>query len=216
MFSFSFAGEVFPAIAEAALTSVIIAAVSFTLAAILGLPLVLLTRSQWKWLSSGTAVGIDFVRCTPLLIQLFFFYFALPEFGFALSPTTTGVAVLSIHFGCYMSEVYRAGLESVERGQWEACSALGLSKWHAYRLVILPLAIRPVIPAAGTYLVHLFKETPLLAAISVPEMMFVSSQIGSDQFRYFEPITICGFLFLTMSLVASFLIGLFERRYRLN
>jgi polar amino acid transport system permease protein len=105
-----------------------------------------------------------------------------------------------------MSEVYRAGLEAVPKGQWDAATALGFSGVHAYRSVILPQAIPPIIPAAGNYLIHMFKDTPLLASISVVELMFVSAQIGSDHFQYLEPISICGLLFLAMSLAGAELV----------
>jgi polar amino acid transport system permease protein len=216
MFDLAFTWEILPALGLAAVNTLTIAVASFGLALVLGLPLLLMRRSRWRWLAKATTAFVDFVRCTPLLIQLFFLYFALPSFGLALSPMTTGLLVFSVHFGCYMSEVYRAGLESVAPGQWEACSALGLSRWKTLYLVVLPLALRPIVPAAGVYLIHLFKETPLLSAISVQEMMFVASEIGSDRFRYLEPITLCGLLFLAMSLAASVLIGHVERRYALR
>jgi polar amino acid transport system permease protein len=213
MFDFTFALSILPKLAAASLTTLWVTLASFFLALVLGVPLALLRRSKWPILSRSTTLIVDFVRCTPVLVQLFFLYFALPGFGVRLSPIATGLIAFSLHYGCYMSEIYRAGLEAVARGQWDACVALSISRMDAYRSIILPQVIQPIIPAAGNYLVHMFKETPLLASISVIEMMFVSAEIGADTFRYLEPITVCGLLFLLMSLGAAGLIRAAERLY---
>lgn len=213
IFDIAFALSILPQLVFAGVTTLLVTIVSFFLALILGFPLLLLRRTKWRWLSHGTTILVDFIRCTPLLVQLYFLYFALPGFGVLLSPLATGLVALSLHYGCYMSEVYRAGLEAVAKGQWDACIALSLSRFETYRAIILPQTIQPVIPAAGNYLVHMFKETPLLASISVVEMMFVSAEIGADRFRYLEPITLCGLLFLLMSLGAAWLIRIVETSY---
>lgn len=210
MFSFQFALDILPRLASAAITTLSITFASFSFALVLGIPLVLLRRTRWLLISKTATAIVDFVRCTPILVQLYFLYFALPGFGIQFSPITTGLLAFSFHYGCYMSEVYRAGLEAVPKGQWDACVALSLSRVEIYRSVILPQAIRPVIPAAGNYLIHMFKETPLLASISVVEMMFVSAEIGANTFRYLEPITLCGLLFLLMSIGAAALVRIFE------
>jgi polar amino acid transport system permease protein len=213
MFDFAFAVSIFPKLAAAAATTLLITIASFLLALVIGAPLLLLRRSQWQVLSQATTAMVDFIRCTPILVQLYFLYFAMPEFGVRFSPLATGLLVFSVHYGCYMSEVYRAGLEAVPRGQWDACVALSLPRLEIYRSIVLPQMIYPIIPAAGNYLVYLFKETPLLASISVVEMMFVSAEIGADRFRYLEPITLCGLLFLIMSLGAAGLIRTAEFFY---
>jgi polar amino acid transport system permease protein len=213
IFDLKFALSILPQLASAAVTTLFVTFASFMLALVLGLPLLLLRRSRWSVLNRTTALAVDFIRCTPLLVQLYFLYFALPVFGIRLSPLATGLLAFSLHYGCYMSEVYRAGLEAIPKGQWDACVALSLSRLETYRSIILPQTIRPVIPAAGNYLVHMFKETPLLASISIAEIMFVSAEIGADRFRYLEPVTLCGLLFLLMSLIAAFLIRAVEASY---
>lgn len=213
MFSFTFAAEILPKLTAAAVTTLWVTFASFFLALVAGIPLVLLRRARSLLIARTTTTIVDFVRSTPILVQLYFLYFAMPDFGVELSPISTGLVAFSFHYGCYMSEVYRAGLEAVPRGQWDACTALSISRMEAYRSIILPQAIRPVIPAAGNYLIHMFKETPLLASISVVEMMFVSAEIGADSFRYLEPITLCGLLFLIMSIGAAALIRIVESLY---
>jgi polar amino acid transport system permease protein len=109
-----------------------------------------------------TAGIVEFIRSTPLLIQIFFIYFVFPEFGVTLNALTAGIMALGLHYGTYCSEVYRAGIEGVPRGQWEAATALNLSPYDTFKDIIIPQAIPPVVPALGNYLVALFKETPLL------------------------------------------------------
>ena len=112
--------------------------------------------------------------------------------------------------------VFLAGLDNVPRGQWEASIALNLSGYHTFRDVIIPQAIPPVVPALGNYFVALFKETPLLSAIAVIELMQRAKILGSQTFRYIEPITLVGVFFLAMSLLAALLIRYVERRIALR
>jgi len=146
---------------------------------------------------------VEFIRSTPLLIQIFFIYFVLPEFGIVLDAFLAGTLALGIHYATYCSEVYRAGIEAIPRGQWEAATALNLSPTTTFRDIIIPQAIPPVVPALGNYLVALFKETPLLSAIAVLELMQTAKILGSQNFRYIEPITLVGGFFLIFSLIAS-------------
>jgi polar amino acid transport system permease protein len=213
MFDFAFALSILPKLAAASVTTLYVTFASFLLALAIGIPLALLRRADWPVVPRATTIIVNFIRGTPILVQLFFLYFAMPGIGIRLSPIATGLIAFSLHYGCYMSEIYRAGLEAVAKGQWDACVALSISRLDTYRSIILPQAIQPIIPAAGNYLVNMFKETPLLSSISVIEMMFVSAEIGADTFRYLEPITVCGLLFLLMSLGASGLVRLTETLY---
>jgi polar amino acid transport system permease protein len=154
------------------------------------------------------------VRSTPLLVQIYFLFYVLPEAGLRLSPLAAGVAALGIHYAAYCSEVYRAGIESVPRGQWEAAAALNLGRWRTLRAVIIPQALPPVVPALGNYLVAMFKDTPLLSAITVLELLQTAKLIGAETFRYVEPLTLVGALFLVLSLASAAVIGLVERRLR--
>jgi polar amino acid transport system permease protein len=204
--------EILPVLARASLITIEATLLGFALAATLGLGLAILRISPRPILSVPAMAAVEFIRSTPLLIQIFFLFFVLPNFGIALSGLTAGVIALGLHYGAYCSEVYRAGLEGVPRGQWEASIALNLSPYHTFRDVIIPQAIPPMVPALGNYFVALFKETPLLSAIAVLELMQTAKILGSDSFRYVEPITLVGLFFLVMSLVAAALVRLLERR----
>ena len=195
--------EILPILAKASLVTLQATILGFALAAVLGLVFAIMRMSRSNWICLPTAGFIEFIRSTPLLIQIFFVYFVFPEFGVTLSAMTAGVLALGLHYGTYCSEVYRAGLSNIPRGQWEASTALNLSGYHTFRDVIIPQAIPPVIPALGNYLVALFKETPLLSAIAVLELMQTAKILGSENFRYTEPITLVGIFFLVFSLVTA-------------
>jgi len=202
--------QILPDLLAAAVITIEATLLGFALAAVLGLVLAIL-RMLGPALSGPVSVFIEVVRSTPLLIQIFFIYFVLPKFGVTIDAFTAGVLALGIHYATYCSEVYRAGIESISRGQWEASIALNLGLATTLKDVILPQAIPPVVPALGNYLVALFKETPLLSAIAVLELMQTAKIMGSENFRYTEPITLVGVLFLIMSLVSAALIRQVER-----
>jgi polar amino acid transport system permease protein len=189
-------------------------ACGMSLALIIGLVLAILRRSPFRMVSTPAAVFIEFVRSTPLLVQIYFLFYVAPKFGLGLSPLWTGILALGFHYGAYTSEVYRAGIDSVPKGQWEASVALNLSPVRRFVGVILPQAIPPIIPALANYVIAMFKETPLLSTITVLEMLYVAKDIGSQTFRYLEPLTIVGILFLVVSLAASIPIRFLERRFR--
>lgn len=218
LFDWGFALEIFPVLLRASIITVEATLLGFVLAALLGLILAIMRISPNAWLSWSATGFVEFIRSTPLLIQIFFLFFVFPEFGIVLDAFTAGVLALGIHYGCYCSEVYRAGLENIPKGQWEASIALNLSPLVTFRDIIIPQAIPPVIPALGNYLVALFKETPLLSAIAVLELMQTAKIIGSETFRYIEPITLVGLFFLFFSLVSAALIRRVEahlnKRYR--
>jgi polar amino acid transport system permease protein len=203
LFDWQFALEILPQLARAALVTIEATFLGFAVAAVLGLVLALLRRSRNPWTSAITGGFIEFIRSTPVLIQIFFLFFVFPRFGIVIPAFAAGVMALGLHYACYCSEVYRAGLDGVPRGQWEAAVALNLGPLRTYRDVIIPQAIPPVVPALGNYLIGMFKETPLLSAIAVLELMQTAKIIGSETFRYLEPITMVGAFFLVMSLVSA-------------
>jgi polar amino acid transport system permease protein len=203
--------ECLPLLLPAAWVTIKATFIAYALALVIGLGLALLRRNPNRVVSLTTREVVEFIRSTPILVQIYFVYYVAPQFGIDIAAWTAGMLALGLHYGCYTSEVYRAGLEGVDRGQWEASTALNLSSFRTYRDIVLPQAIPPVVPALGNYLIGMFKETPLLSAISIIELMAQAKLIGSDTFRYVEPITMVGAFFLVMSLVASGLIQLVER-----
>jgi len=205
-----FTFEILPLLARASLITLEATLLGFMITAILGLLFAIGRLYGPGWLSIPLTGLIEFIRSTPLLIQIFFIYFVFPEVGLSLGAMTAGILALGLHYATYCSEVYRAGLVNIPRGQWEASTALNLPSFETFRDVIIPQAIPPVVPALGNYLVALFKDTPLLSAIAVMELMQTAKIIGSEDFRYTEPITLVGIIFLLFSLIAAGLIKLVE------
>ncbi|GAA4531236.1 ectoine/hydroxyectoine ABC transporter permease subunit EhuD [Chelativorans composti] len=207
-----YAFDVLPVLAKASIVTIQATLAGFILALVLGLVFAIMRMSRNRAVTGATTAVVEFIRSTPLLIQIFFIYFVLPEFGIVLDAFLAGTLALGIHYATYCSEVYRAGIEAIPRGQWEAATALNLSPATTFKDIIIPQAIPPVVPALGNYLVALFKETPLLSAIAVLELMQTAKILGSQNFRYIEPITLVGVFFLIFSLIASAAIRCAERR----
>lgn len=209
----NFALEILPLLLDGLKVTVQATILGILVAMALGLVLAMARRSQRKLISWPVGGLVEAVRSTPLLAQLFFLYFVLPDFGVVLSPLVIGVLGLGLHYACYTSESYRAGIESVPRGQWEAAVALNMSQTTRWRRVVLPQAIPTVIPALGNYLVAMFKEAPLLSTITVPELLAKARSIQSISFRGLEPFTMAGVLFLAVSIPAAVLVRFLERRF---
>lgn len=183
-------------------------------ALVVGLVWAIGRRSRHAALRWFATAVVEFVRSTPLLVQIYFLFYTLPSLGLTLSPFATGIVALGLHYSSYTSEVYRAGINSISRGQWEAATALNFSSYQTYRYVILPQAIPPVVPALGNYLIAMFKDTPMLSAITVLEVLERAKIIGKETFRYLEPLTMVGVLYLLLSLVAGLFVAWLERRWK--
>jgi len=205
--------EILPALLSAFLVTVQASLLGMAVALLLGLVWALLRRSGNRLVAWSATWTIEFIRSTPLLVQVYFLFYVLPSFGLSWSPLVTGVIALGLHYSAYTAEVYRTGIDNLPKGQWEAAMALNLGRFDTYRSVVLPQAIPPMIPALGNYLVAIFKETPVLAAITVNELLQTAKLIGADSFRYLEPLTVVGILFLIASLVSARLVEKLEARF---
>lgn len=208
-----YAVDVFPDIFEAFVRYTLVATVlASVLAAVLGLVFAVIRRARVPVLAPLTTAFVEFVRSTPVPIQLFLMFYVLPNAGITLSGLLIGVLVLGVHYACYYAEVYRAGIDAVPKGQWEACTALSISRRYQWQHVALPQAIRNVLPALGNYVISMFKETPFLFLIAVPEMVQEAVQVGGRNFQYTEPLTIAGLIFLAASYPAAVAMRRLEKR----
>lgn len=202
---------VLPRMWEAAGVTVYATFASFLLALVLGLVLMLLKTYGPRIISVPTTEIIEFIRATPLLVQIFFLFFVLPDIGLTLPPLTTGIIAIALYNSALCAEVYRAGIQAVPRGQWEAATALNLSTFRTFKDIIIPQSLPPIVPALGNYLIGIFKETPLLSFVAVAEIMQVSKLIGSEYYRFTEAVTVAGVFFLIMSLVAAAMVRAVEQ-----
>ncbi|MFI6302041.1 ectoine/hydroxyectoine ABC transporter permease subunit EhuD [Amycolatopsis thailandensis] len=202
-----------PLLLEGLLVTVEITLLASVVAYAFGLVFALIRRAGIPVLSQAVLLFIEFVRSTPLLIQVFVLYYVIqPVGGMTLSPFATGVIALGAHYATYAAEVYRAGIEAVPKGQWEAATALNLPRSRVWTAVVLPQAVPRVLPALGNYTISMFKETPLLLAIGVVDVLARAKEVGAETFRVTEPYTLAGVLFLLVSLPASILVRRLERR----
>ncbi|MGX1176790.1 ectoine/hydroxyectoine ABC transporter permease subunit EhuD [Pseudomonas sp. R151218B TE3479] len=216
LFDWSYAAHILPDLLRASLNTVGITLIGFLIAIVLGLFLAIGRRSRKFWLSWPATAVIEFIRSTPLLIQVYFLYYVLPNYGLSLTAMQVGILGIGLHYACYIAEVYRSGLDAVPRAQWEAVTALNIAPYDAYRNIILPQALRPIVPPLGNYLVAMLKDTPVLSAITVVEIMQQAKNIGSENFRYLEPITMVGLFFLALSLALAYLVRRLETRMELR
>jgi len=204
--------EILPPLLWATLVTLRIAVLGFLLSLAIGLVIATLRLAGNPAVAGSLAVLAEAIRLTPLLVQLFFAYYVLPEVGIALPAEPTGIIVLGIHYATYTAEVFRSGILAVPKGQWEASRSLSLPRRVVWRKVILPQAIRPMVPALGNYLVQLFKEVPVLATITVYELLNTANLLAGQSFRYFEVLTLVALIFFMLSYSASLAIGSFEAR----
>jgi polar amino acid transport system permease protein len=208
-----FAREIFPKLLEGLWVTVQVSLLGMALALVLGLVIAVLRYTRIPVLSQALTGYVLFVRGTPLLIQAFTIYYVLPEYGITLSLFTSGVLILGVNYSAYTAEVYRAGIEGVPRGQWEASTALNLPTWRTWTRIVLPQGIATIIPVLGNYQIQMFKDSAILYGIGMSELLGTTYKISNDSARALEPLTIAGILYLVISYTASLLIRRLERRY---
>ncbi len=209
-FDWAYAKSLLPDLLNALSVTAMATVVGFALALAVGLVLALGRRSPFRAIRWPVGLFIEFVRSTPLLVQLYFLYYALPDLGVVASPNQALIFGLGVHYGTYCSEAYRAGINSVAKGQWEAATALNLGPTTKWSKVILPQAIPNVLPALGNFLVAAFKDAPLGFAIQVTGLMAFATSV-QGQFRPVEAYLMIGAGFLAVSLPAAWLVRRLER-----
>jgi polar amino acid transport system permease protein len=207
----AYAISILPILAIGLVVTIEAAVAGFAAAMVLGLIWYLLRRSRIRAVSWTTTFLVEFIRDTPLLVQLFFLYYVLPDYGVVLPAFVTGVLALGLQYSAYTAEVYRGGFEAVPRGQWEAAIALNLSRYRLYRDVVVPQAVPRIIPSMGNYAVSMLKETPVLSVVTVLDMLNLANMIGDRTFEYLVPLSLVGLIFPIMTTLCSVGIHLLER-----
>ena len=207
-FDWDAAADVLPLLLDGFRVTLLATVLGTAVAAVLGLVIAIAGRAPSRFVTVPVKAVTEFIRSTPLLVQL---VGAAAVFT-SVEPLTIGIVVLGVHYAAYTSEVYRAGIDGVPRGQWEACRALSLPPRRIWQAVILPQAVRNVLPALGNYAISMFKETPFLAVIMVTEMVFEARAYGADHFAYTEAFTLAGLVFLVASHPTSLLMRKLEKR----
>ena len=212
LWSWEFAFEILPTLGKGLLVTLKVTFAATAIFLLLGLVLAIIQRSCPKWITVPLGHVTEFIRRTPLLVQLYFMFFVLPEFGIFLSPMTAGILGMGIHYSTYSAMIYGAGIDNVDRGQWDAATSLNYSRWHQWIYIILPQAVPPMIPALANLLIGMFKESALLTAITVLELLGQARVLANESYRYFEPMTMAGIIYLSISLPSALLTKALERR----
>ena len=191
------------------------------LATILGLALALLTaaavRSHLALVRFPTIGFVELFRNTPLLVQLVWVHFALPQLtGINLTILESGLLAITLNAAAYFSEILRAGIDAVPKGQWEAARSLGLPNWMIWRLVILPQAVRIVYPPLASMIISLFKGTSVLSILAISELMRIVTNISTHTARPVEIFTIGAILYFCCGAIMTRGFNALERRIRLR
>lgn len=181
---------------------------------LLGIVVALLRMSRVKVLKVLAGAYIEFLRGTPLLVQVLIVFYGLPQLGVKLPRMTAGTVALVINSAAYMAEIVRSGIQAIDGGQTEASRSLGMNGVQTMVYVILPQAIKNILPAIGNEFVSIIKESSILYTIGIYELTYQANKLASTNFRYLETLTISALIYFVLTFTASRLLGLLERRLR--
>lgn len=199
-------------ITQGVVTTLYISAISIAIAFVLAM-----IGAIAKLSDNGFAVAIasfytSFFRGVPLLIQIYLIYLGIPQLGYVIGAIPAGVAALSLCYGAYMTEIFRAGIMSIPKGQWEAARSLGFGPMHTLGLIILPQSLRLIIPPTGNQFIAMLKDSSLVSVIGVWELMFLARTQGRDEFRHLEMLITAAALYWLLSIVLERVQARLERR----
>jgi polar amino acid transport system permease protein len=202
-----------PDLLQGALTTISVSLLAYALALIGGLAFGLARLSPFLAVRAVATVYVQFIRGTPLLLQLFSIYYVLPYAGIVLSPFASGVLGLAINYSAYMAEVFRSGIQAVAAGQREAGQSLGMSRRLLMRRIILPQAFRIVIPPIGNFFVAIFKDSALVSVITMRDLMFTGELLASATFKHFEIFGMVAIIYFCISYPVAKFVEYIEARF---
>jgi polar amino acid transport system permease protein len=203
-----------PILLDGARITVLITFAALILSTFLGLFWAIMRVSHIKLFSKGSAIFVNTIRGIPILVQLYYIYFVMPDLGIDLTAFQAGAIGLGIAYSAYMSEVFRAGIEAVDFGQIEAAQSIGMTRYLIMRRVVLPQAIRIALPPYGNNLIMLLKDSSQTSAITVAELTLESKMIAASTFKNMTVFTLSAIAYLLMSLPLIFLVGRLEKRFK--
>ncbi|WP_145335187.1 amino acid ABC transporter permease [Paenibacillus xylanexedens] len=209
--------DALPLLLEGTVVTLKIVVISLIFAMVIGLISGLMSTSLNRLLRLEASLYVDIIRGTPLLVQVYFIYFGLPVFlDMRIPAMTAGIIAVSLNAGAYISEIFRAGIESIGKGQHEAARSLGLSRFKTMWLVVLPQATRRMIPTFVNQSIITIKDTSLLSAIGIAELTQTGEIIISSNFRAFEIWGVVGIFYLIIIVLLSRASRFIERRYAIR
>ena len=202
-----------PTLLQGAVITITVSVLAFVLAYIFGLAFGLMRLARSWPIRAVAAFYIQFIRGTPLLLQLFFIYYVLPYVGITLDPFTAGVLGLTMNYAAYMAEVFRSGIQAIAKGQWEAGFAIGMSRRLLMRRIVMPQALRIIIPALGNFFVSIFKDSALVSVLTLRDLMFSGQLLASATYKHFEIFTMVAVIYFLISYPAAKLVEMLEMRF---
>ena len=211
---FSFLSQYAPFFLEGAKLTLILAFFTVLFGSIIGLLLSLMRLSTSKILKTISAINVEFIRGTPMLVQIFIIYYSLPSIGIELPDMTAGILALSINSGAYVAEIIRAGIQAVDKGQMEASRSLGMGYGQTMFHIIIPQAFKNILPALGNEFIVVIKESSIVSMIGLHDLMYNANIVRGNIFRPFEPLLVAAFIYFIMTFTLSKLLGLLERRMK--
>jgi polar amino acid transport system permease protein len=212
MFSLDDMMTFLPSLLQGAWLTILVSLLSFGLALLFGLLFGLMRLSRLMPIRVLAAIYIQFIRGTPLLLQLFFIYYVLPYIGITLTPFVSGTIGLTMNYAAYMAEVFRAGIQAIPKGQTEAGQAVGMSRHLLMRRIILPQALRIIIPPLGNFFVSIFKDSALVSVITMRDLMFSGELLASATFKHFEIFTMVAVIYFIISYPTAKFVEWIERK----
>lgn len=201
-----------PFLLEGSIMTIQLTVLSLIFGSILGVIFALLKISRNLVLHSFATFYIWIFRGTPMILQLFFFYYAMPSMGLTLTPFTAAVIGLSLNCGAYMAEIIRGGIISIDKGQFEASKALGFTYFQTMTKIVLPQTFRVIIPPVGNEFISMLKDTSLVSTIAMVELMRTATQIYSTTFKITEMLVSAAALYLIMTTVFTSVFSIIEKR----
>jgi len=204
--------DLLPVLLQGALITIEITIISFFFALIIGIITALARISNNKIFSTLARIYISIIRGTPILVQLMYIYFVLPELGVSISAFTSAIIGLALNEGAYLAETFRAGINSVDKGQKEAAFSIGMNYKAAMKRIILPQAFRNILPPVGNSAILLLKNSSLTSVIAVNELMHTGEQLATSTFRTIEIFTIVAILYWVIHVPMTLLVNKLERR----
>ena len=192
--------------------TILVSAMSIFFATILAVLGALARLSRNPVFNAVGSFYVSLFRGTPLLLQIYFIFFALPQLGLVLPAIPAGITALSLNYGAYMTEIFRAGIQAVPPGQREAAEAVGMPEQLVMRRIVLPQAVRIVIPAIGNEFIAMIKDSALVSTITVHETLFLAQRIGRSAFEPVAALIIAGAVYWTLTIIFSFFQERLERR----
>jgi len=208
--------EFMPILLNGTIYTIEITVAAIILSTVLGFVFSLALVSDRVWIYRPVRIWINFIRGVPLLVQMFYVYFVMPDIGIKLNAMQASIFALSVCYASYHAEIFRAGILSIPKGQWESAKSIGLRYWQIMTRVILPQSARVILPPMGTSYIILLKDSSLASVITVRELTRSGQLIATSTFENMQVFTMVALIYVTLTQILAFFIQRSERKFRIS